>query len=44
MFEVSQSDMARNLGSGSKWMPGVVKQIRSPLSNMIENDIDVQWK
>ena len=44
MFEVSQTDMARNLGSGSKWMPGVVKQIRGPLSYVIEMDTGVQWK
>ena len=44
MFEVSQSDMARNLDSGSKWMPGVVKQIRGPLPYVIEMDTGVQWK
>ena len=36
MFEVGQSVMARNFGSGSKRMPGVVKQIRGPLSYVIE--------
>ena len=44
MFEVSQSDIARNLGSGSKWMPGVVNRIQGPLSYVIEMDTGVQWK
>ena len=44
MFEVSQTDMARNLGSRSKWMPGVLNQIRGPHSYVIEVDNGVQWK
>ena len=44
MLEVSQTDIARNLGSRSKWMPGVLKQIRGPLSYVIEMDNGVQWK
>ena len=44
MFEVSQTDMARNMGSRSKWMPEVLKQIQGTLSYVIEMDNGVQWK
>ena len=44
MLQVSQSDMARNLDSRSKWMPRVVKQIRGPLYYVIEVDNGVEWK
>ena len=43
-LEIGASVMTRNFGSGSKWLPGIIRQKQGPLSCVIEMETGMLWK